>query len=121
LASIDDEVVPYGDGLVDLAIRDASDRPPPRLLGPFDPVLLGWVSRDAIVGEHRHVVTVNGLFRPVALVGGRVVATWGLADGVLTIRPLDPIGPAALKALRADARDVLRFLGLPDRAAVVSA
>jgi hypothetical protein len=121
LAAIGDEVVPCGDGLVDLADREVvSDRPPPRLLGPFDPVLLGWASRAAIVGEHHHVVTVNGLFRSVALVGGRVVATWGLADGVLTIRPLDPIGPTALRALRADARDVLRFLGLPDRPAVVS-
>ena len=122
LAALDDEVVPIGrDGLVDLATRDAGPgRPPPRLLGPYDPVLLGWVSRDAIVGEHRHVVTVNGLFRPVALVGGRVVASWGLADGVLTVHVLERIGPAALKALRADARDVLRFLGLPDRPAVIS-
>lgn len=36
------------------------------------------------VGEHTDVVTVNGIFRPVALVGGRVVATWGSPDaGVL--------------------------------------
>jgi hypothetical protein len=121
LAALGDEVVPFGDDLVDLAGRDAgSDRPPPKLLGPFDPVLLGWASREAVVGMHQHVVTVNGLFRPVALVGGRVVASWSLANGVLTILPLDPIRPAALKTLRADACDVLRFLGLPDRPAVVS-
>ena len=47
------------------------------------------------------------------------MATWGLADGVLTVQALEPIKPAALKALRAEARDVLRFLGLPDRPAVV--
>jgi hypothetical protein len=119
-AGLGNEVVPHGDGLVELAGRDAvSGEPPPRLLGPFDPVLLGWASREDVVGDHQHVVTVNGLFRPVALVDGRVVASWRLADGVLTIQVLEPIRPAALKALRADARDVLRFLVLPDRAAVV--
>jgi hypothetical protein len=60
------------------------------------------------------------VFRPVALVGGRVVATWGLADATVTIRPLEPIKPTALQALRADADEVLRFLGLPRKAAVVS-
>ncbi|MEP6760813.1 MAG: winged helix DNA-binding domain-containing protein [Sporichthyaceae bacterium] len=120
LAALGDEVVPHGDGLVDLADRIAATRlPPPRLLGAFDPVLLGWVSREAVVGDHHHLVTDNGLFRPMALVGGRAMATWGLADGVLTIHVLEPIKPAALKALLADARDVLRFFGLPDRPAVV--
>jgi hypothetical protein len=38
---------------------------------------------------------------------------------VLTVSALERVRPAALKALRADARDVLRFLGLPDRPAVI--
>jgi len=39
------------DGLVDLAGREeAPELPPPRLLGAFDPVLLGWTSREEIVG-----------------------------------------------------------------------
>ena len=46
--------------------------PKPRLLGPFDPLLLGWVSRDSFVGTHQGVVTNNGLFRACALVTGRV-------------------------------------------------
>jgi hypothetical protein len=117
---IDEDLVPYEGGLVDLADRDrARDLPPPRLLGPYDPLLHGWVSRDPFVGEHRHVVTNNGLFRPVALVGGRVVATWGLADGTLTIRTLEPVDATATEALRKDAAAVLRFLGLPRRPAVI--
>ena len=117
---IDEDLVPCDGGLVDLADRDrARDLPPPRLLGPYDPLLHGWVSRDPFVGEHRDVVTNNGLFRPVALVGGRVVATWGLADGTLTIRTLEPIDATATEALRKDAAAVLRFLGLPRRPAVV--
>ena len=116
---IDEDLVPCDGGLVDLADRDrARDLLPPRLLGPYDPLLHGWVSRDPFVGEHRDVVTNNGLFRPVALVGGRVVATWGLADGTLTIRTLEPIDATATEALRKDADAVLRFLGLPRRPAV---
>ena len=121
LAGIADELVQHADGLVDLPGRDpAPDLPPPRLLGPFDPLLLGWSSREPFVGVHQELVTVNGLFRPAAVVGGRVVGTWGLADGTVSIRALEQIRPAASKALRADARYVLRFLGLPPRPAVLS-
>ena len=120
MTALGDEVEPSGDGLVDLADRSAPPRlPPPRLLGAFDPLLLGWVSREAVIGEHHHVVTSNGMFHPVALVGGRAVASWGLADGVLTVSALEQVPPAALRALRTDARDVLRFFGLPDRPAVI--
>ena len=64
-------------------------------------------------------MTSNGIFRPVALVDGRVVATWGLAGGVVSIKPLEPIPAAALEALVEDAAKVLCFLGLPDTPTVV--
>jgi hypothetical protein len=86
--------------------------PRPRLLGAFDPVLLGWTSRDAITGEHRGLVTDNGLFRPFALVDGRAVATWGIAKGVLTVTPFERLGRATRDALEADGRAVLSYLGL---------
>jgi hypothetical protein len=115
------ELTHRGDGLVDLANRTpCADLPPPRLLGPFDPVLLGWVSREAIVGKHRQIVTANGLFRPAALVEGRVVATWSLAGGTVSIRLLEPVAANILGALEQDAADVLRFLGLPQATAVIS-
>lgn len=114
------ELVRDDDGLVDLAGREpASALPPPRLLGAFEPLLLGWVSRDVVVGAHHEVATSNGLFRPVALVGGRVVATWALGGGVVSLTPLESISRAVLAALRDDARDVLRFLGLPQTPLVV--
>lgn len=87
--------------------------PPPRLLGAFDPILHGWRSRAPFVGAHGGVVTSNGVFRPTALVDGRIVATWTLARGAIEIRPLERIPAAALDALVADAADVLRYLGLP--------
>jgi hypothetical protein len=86
--------------------------PTPRLLGAFDPLLHGWASREMTVGSHPEVVTTNGIFRPVALVGGRVVATWGLPGGVVTISLLEKIPPTVGRRLAEDAGDVQRFLGL---------
>jgi hypothetical protein len=101
-------------GMLDLVERETlSGLPPARLLGPFDPALHGWVDRSFMVGDHSTVVTTNGIFRPVALVMGMVSGTWSLAAGELTLHPLEPISDAALETLGHDARDVLRFLGLP--------
>ena len=73
-------------------------------------MLLGWTSREEVLGEHTGLVTVNGLFRPFAMVEGRAVATWRLAKGRVGIEPLAPIPKAAQAALEADAADVERFM-----------
>ena len=100
------------DGLLDLADRPAPPPlPPPRLLGPFDPLLLGWTSREDVVGAHRLLVTDNGLFRPFALVGGRAVGTWRYVRSHVLLEPLEPLDDDVLAALEADAREVERFLG----------
>ena len=88
----------------------AARLPPPRLLGPFDPVLHGWASREVFVGRHRSVVTVNGIFRAVCLVAGRVVGTWTLPAGGAVIELLEEVDAATRAALAADAVDVTRFL-----------
>jgi hypothetical protein len=110
--AVDDELVPVGDGLVALEARQEASRPEPRLLGAFDPLLLGWASRDPFVGRHSAVVTTNGIFRPSALVGGRVAATWSLPGGRVTVELLDPISGRARRSLEQDGADVLRFLGM---------
>jgi hypothetical protein len=100
------------DGLLDLAGRaPPAELPPPRLLGAFDLLLLGWSSRAEIVGEHQTIVTVNGLFRAFALVGGRAVATWSLAGGQVALTPFGRLTRKDAAALRAEASDVLRYLG----------
>lgn len=99
------------DGLVQLkgqALKATA--PPARLLGSFDPLLLGWESRDPIVGAHRTLVTTNGLFRPFALVGGRAVAIWKLSDGKVSIEPFGRLAAGVRGALDAEAADVARFL-----------
>jgi hypothetical protein len=99
------------DGLLELAVRgEPAALPPPRLLGAFDPVLLGWCSRDELLQGNASVVTRNGLFRPIALVGGRAAATWRLAAGEVLIEPFASLREADGRALAVEAEDVLRFL-----------
>jgi hypothetical protein len=104
--------VQRADGLAELPAspRRAAAAPPPRLLGAFDPLLLGWASRDPIVGPHRRIVTVNGLFRPFALADGRAVATWTITRGQITLAPFAELDPGTRAALDTDAADVTRFL-----------
>ena len=102
------------DGLAELPAspqRAAAVLPPPRLPGAFDPLLLGWASREPIVGPHRRIVTVNGLFRPFALAGGRAVATWTVAGGQVALAPFAALDAETRAALDTDAADVTRFLG----------
>jgi hypothetical protein len=114
LRQIDPDLVERSAGLVDLASRPASDPgvPPPLLLGPFDPLLLGWASRDAVLGDLGGVVTTNGIFRPVMLVNGEAVGTWGLPGGRVTLSPASRLAAAARRAMAAEATAVERFLDL---------
>ena len=99
------------DGLLDLAGRRApAALPPPRLLGAFDPLLLGWCSREAILGTHQSVITVNGIFRPFALVRGHAIATWTMPDGEVVLEPFDHLTREDRDALALDAHDVVRYL-----------
>jgi hypothetical protein len=106
--------VQRADGLAELPARPrraAAALPPPRLLGAFDPLLLGWASREAITGQHRRIVTVNGLFRPFALADGRAVATWTIVGGQIVLAPFAVLDAGTRAALDTDAADVTRFLG----------
>lgn len=98
-------------GIVRLAKRSEPEEiPPPRLLGAFDPVLLGWTSREDILGPHTDLVTRNGMFHPFAMANGRAVAKWGFAGGKLTLKPLQRLPVKVATALEADAAAVTRFL-----------
>ncbi|HUB98210.1 MAG TPA: winged helix DNA-binding domain-containing protein [Solirubrobacterales bacterium] len=111
LDAIASELDQRPDGLVDLAAAARSQAmPPPRLLGAYDPLLLGWTSREEVVGPHRLLVTDNGLFRPFALVDGRAVAVWGLRAGKVEIEPLAKVTKKAGAALERDARKVERYM-----------
>ena len=113
-SSIAGEYESTDEGLVPADALGGSPESAPRLLGPFDPLLHGWVSRQPFVGQHVGIVTTNGIFRPVGLVDGRVVATWSLPRGQPTIAPLEHLSSPVRRVLSEEAADVLRFLGLPE-------
>jgi hypothetical protein len=113
LAAISSEIEDSGDGLVDLRGRpEPAELPPPLLLGPYDPLLLGWASREFVLGEHQQLVTVNGIFRPFALVRGRAVGSWGMPGGEVVLEPFGHLGRADAAALDAEAQDVRRFFAI---------
>jgi hypothetical protein len=111
LSAIASHLAQRQDGLLDLAARRSpAALPQPRLLGAFDPILLGWRSREAILGAHQEVITVNGLFRPFALVRGRATATWSMPAGRVLLEPFRRLSREDAAELAADAEDVARFL-----------
>lgn len=111
LEAIASELHQRDDGLVDLKGRSPNPSPPPpRLLGSFEPVLLGWTSREQILGRAEPRVVSGGVFRPFALIRGRAVATWTLSRERLELQPFGRLARADRAALEDDARDVARFL-----------
>jgi len=114
LKAIGRELVERDDGLLEPR-RSPRPRalPPPRLLGPFEPVLLGWRSRRFIVGEHEAALIKGGMFSAFAMVEGRAVATWGIRDGSVWIEPFTALGTAERAALEADGRAALDYLRRP--------
>jgi hypothetical protein len=99
-------------GLFDLRGRPpAAELPRPRLLGAFEPCLLGWTSREDIVGDAPNLITVGGMFYPFAMVRGRAVARWTIAEGKVDLEPFRRIAKADGEALAREAADVTRFLG----------
>ena len=113
LTAIAPELSERADGLVELAAgagRAPAPLPPPRLLGTFEPLLLGWTSREDVLGADTRVVTSNGIFHPIALVRGRAVGIWRLASDGLALDAFRRVAARDRAALRRDAADVRRFL-----------
>ena len=99
--------------LADLAGRPAAPRRlPPRLLGAFDPYLLGWKERTFAVdpADARRVHPGGGIVRATAIADGRVVGTWTTPGGRVALEPFARLPPAQEAALRREAERVERFL-----------
>lgn len=112
LGAISSEIEEAGQETVRLRGRGDSGAgmPAPRLLGAFDPTLVGWSSREEIVGEHGSRIVSGGLFRPFALVAGRAVGVWKWANGTVELDQLEDISGRASKLLEREADEVARFL-----------
>lgn len=112
LAAIAGELDRAEDGLLRLRKRQPDGEiPPPRLLGAYDPVLLGWRSREEILGASPDRVVSGGLFRPFAIVDGRAAGIWRWREKGVSLDLFDKLSRAARSALEADAGAVAEFLG----------
>lgn len=105
----------------DTADPDGAEVARPRLLGHFDPLLLGYRDRDLVLdpGYGSRIQAGGGYIRPAALVGGRVVGTWRLdrtrRGATVVVEPFGELprgGRDELGGLRGEAEDIGRFLGL---------
>jgi hypothetical protein len=111
LAAISAQLEALGDGLVALSDRPpAAELPPPKLLGSFEPVLLGWISREEILGHDSSSAADASLFNPFALVRGRAAGRWTISKGSVVLNPFGRLARADREALERDAADVERFL-----------
>ena len=111
LRTIARELDSRADHLIDLKRRArAAPLPKPRLLGVFEPVVVGWRSREWLLGDHEPRVVSGGIFRALAVVRGRAAATWSISRRGVEIAPFRRLAPVDRAALERDADDVLRFL-----------
>lgn len=90
--------------------------PAVRLLGAFDPYLLGYAGRELALSPRfaKRVQAGGGWIHPVVIVDGRVVATWrqrrtaaGLA---VELQPFEALDHNLTPLLEAETRDLGRYL-----------
>jgi len=94
-------------------VPPARELPPSRLLGAFEPALLGWRDRSWILPDvvrAERLVTDNGIFRPFLLVDGVAAGTWSLTKGKVSLAPFADLPDDVAATLHADAADVEAFL-----------
>jgi DNA glycosylase AlkZ-like len=90
---------------------DVEGPPRPCLLDQWDPLLVGWRSRESLLEHYPRRTSAEAHYRPFAYARARAVAIWSLSRGVVTIdKPFVPLKQAERQALAADADDVARFL-----------
>jgi hypothetical protein len=92
---------------------------PTKLLGAFDPYLLGYRDRTLILdpAHARQVQAGGGMITPSALVGGVLSGVWKLdrtaGPARVTVTPFGRLPNAARRLLAAEADDIGRFLDIP--------
>lgn len=99
----------------------AVDAPLVRVLGPFDPYLLGYSRRELGVPDEqlRLVHPGGGMILPVILADGVMLASWrrrATRRGItITVDPLTPLSMAQQDAIDGEITDIGRFLSLEAR------
>ncbi|MEU8355536.1 winged helix DNA-binding domain-containing protein [Nonomuraea sp. NPDC048882] len=127
VAAVREELVSFRDErgreLLDLpdAPRPDPDTPAPvRFLPAFDNAILGYQDRGRIIDDAHRNLSVSGA--RVALVDGRVAATWTVADDTVTVTPLGRLSREERDAVAEEGRSMASFLsdGASDRVHVAA-
>ncbi|MCT2582133.1 winged helix DNA-binding domain-containing protein [Actinophytocola gossypii] len=115
VAAIREELVSFRDErgreLVDLpdAPRPDPDTPAPvRFLPAFDNAILGYHDRGRIIDDDHRGLSVAGA--RVALVDGRVAATWTVDTGTVVVTPLRRLSRAEHTAVAEHGQELAAFL-----------
>ena len=101
-------------GLLDEAMSDETIK----MLGAFDPYLLGYRTRDLGVGPEllKRVHPGGGIIRPIILVDGRAVATWARKRSgrklTITVSPFASLSDEVRIGIDEEVEDIGRFLGM---------
>jgi hypothetical protein len=125
LATIAAELNERPDGLVELRgdRRRTGRAPGLRLLGAFEPLLMGWCSRALVLRGHDADVVSGGVFRAFAFgpgsgfaadgerSDGGAVATWKFGRDGVVLSPFGQLTGEQRDALAHDGEGLLRFLG----------
>jgi hypothetical protein len=93
-------------------VAERSDGGSPRtcLLDQWDPLLVGWRSRESLLEHYPRRASPEAHYRPFAYVRGRAVAIWSLRQGEIAIDPFVPLTQSEEEELRSDGADLLRYL-----------
>ena len=87
-----------------------------KMLGAFDPYLLGYRVRDLGIGADllKRVHPGGGIIRPIILVDGRAVGTWTRKRAgrklAITVHPFQPLSRETRAGIDCEVGDIGRFL-----------
>ncbi|MXY44604.1 MAG: winged helix DNA-binding domain-containing protein, partial [Dehalococcoidia bacterium] len=103
-------------GFLDEAMSDES--PTIKMLGAFDPYLLGYRTRELGVGPEllKRVHPGGGIIRPITLVDGCAIATWARKRSgrklTITVSPFESLSGEVREGIDREVEDIGRFLGV---------
>ena len=101
-----------------VGVADDGPPPSPRLLGHFDPLLMGYRDRDLVLdpAHTKRIQAGGGFVQPTVLADGRVAGTWRLdrrpRQARVVVEPFTPLNTVTRDALASEATDIGRFSGL---------
>jgi hypothetical protein len=119
LTRIQPALVERGDGLLELADTTGHGVRRACLLDRWDPLLVGWQSRERLLAHYPRRGSPEAHYRSFAYLAGQAVALWHLSGSEVELEePFIALTQRQRRALSTDAADLVRFLA-PSRLAVV--